>query len=218
MSAAGSRWSALTPRTEVGMSLPLAGAVITTFLAPAVMCLPAPGPSRKTPVPSMTMSMPISFHGNFNGSLSATTWMMSPSTEMVLSSITLTSALNVPKIESYLSKCAAGLAPPDWLTQTTWSGQSGPRVFQHQTKLRPMRPKPLIATLILSAATTVLLTAALATVRFLNWLETAENCVSWVVVAVKEAIFLGVWMCGATGGEGGEGGVTGVEGSANETE
>jgi hypothetical protein len=36
----------------------------------------------------------------------------------------------------------------------------------------------------------------LATVRFLNWLETAENCVSWVVEAVKEAIFLGVWMCG----------------------
>ena len=63
-------------------------------------------------------------------------------------------------MESYLSKCAAGLAPPDWLTQTTWSGQSGPRVFQHRTKLRPMRPKPLIATLILSSATTVFLTAA----------------------------------------------------------
>merc|ERR1712100_1016346 len=53
--------------------------------------------------------MPISFHGNFNGSLSATTLMMSPSTEMVLSSMTLTSDLNVPKMESYLSKCAAGL-------------------------------------------------------------------------------------------------------------
>mmetsp|Transcript_5799 Transcript_5799/g.19535 ORF Transcript_5799/g.19535 Transcript_5799/m.19535 type:complete len:370 (+) Transcript_5799:322-1431(+) len=152
--ADGSYWSALTPTTYVGMSDPLAGAVMTTFLAPAWMCLPAPGPSRKTPVPSMTISMPISFHGKFNGSRSDTTLMTSPSTEMVESSITLTSDLNVPKMESYLSKCAAGLAPPDWFTHTTWSGQSGPRDFQQRTKLRPMRPKPLIATLILASVTT----------------------------------------------------------------
>jgi len=40
--------SAFTPITYVGM-LPLPGAVITTFLAPAVMCLPAPSSSMNTP-------------------------------------------------------------------------------------------------------------------------------------------------------------------------
>ena len=86
--------------------------------------------------------------------------MMSPSTEMVLSSITLTSDLRRTQDGIVLEQVRGWLGATGWLTQTTWSGQSGPRVFQHRTKLRPMRPKPLIATLILSSATTVFLTAA----------------------------------------------------------
>ena len=60
-------------------------------------------------------------------------------TEMVASSITLTSASKVPRMESYLSRCAAGLAPPDWFTHTTSRGESAPRDIQQRTKLRPAR-------------------------------------------------------------------------------
>src|ERR1035437_4368756 len=49
---AGSEFSWLTPMTMV-MSSPLAGAEMTTFLAPAVMCLPALAASVKKPVDSM---------------------------------------------------------------------------------------------------------------------------------------------------------------------
>jgi len=74
------------------MDLSLAGAVMMTFLAPAVRCLPAPASSMKTPVPSMTMSMPIAFHGSCSGSRAETISMDLPATEMCLSSMILTSA------------------------------------------------------------------------------------------------------------------------------
>merc|ERR1740138_732284 len=131
------------------MSSPFAGAVMTTFLAPAVKCLEAPGVSMKTPVPSMTMSMTNSFHGNCNGSLEETIWMI------------LTSASNVPKTESYLTKCEACLTPPESLMATTSSKASLPLPCQHLKKLRPIRPKPLMATLqVLPLASIVLLTDA----------------------------------------------------------
>ena len=90
-----SRSFSFTPTTWVGMSLPLAGAVIRTFFAPAVMCLPAPSLLRKTPVPSITRSTPISFHGSCRGSLLDTTVMSLPFTEMVVSSLIWTSASKV---------------------------------------------------------------------------------------------------------------------------
>merc|ERR1719409_1838660 len=151
MFAEASYSSALTPTTYVGMSLPLAGAVMTTFFAPAWMCLPAPGPSRKTPVPSMTMSMPIASQGRLRGSRSETTAMFLPLTEMVSSSTTLTSASNVPRMESYLRRCAAGLAPPDWFTQTPWREVSSPSPRRTSSSMTPMRPKPLMATFTLAS-------------------------------------------------------------------
>ncbi|KAL5730887.1 hypothetical protein ACHQM5_003671 [Ranunculus cassubicifolius] len=70
------------------MSAPFPGAVIITFLAPACMCFPAPGPSTKTPVPygiytSITMSIPISAHGSLRGSRLETTLISLPSTLIV---------------------------------------------------------------------------------------------------------------------------------------
>merc|ERR1719311_1445281 len=63
MSASSENSSSLMPITMVGMSSPLAGAVIRTFLAPAWRGLPAPSRLRKTPVPSMTRSMPMTVNG-----------------------------------------------------------------------------------------------------------------------------------------------------------
>lgn len=48
------------------MSAPLAGAVMITFLAPACMCFPAPGPSTNTPVPyNQTKNRQLSLLGTF---------------------------------------------------------------------------------------------------------------------------------------------------------
>ena len=62
--------SSLTPKTTVGM-LPFAGAEITTFLAPAFKCPPAPSSSTNLPVDSRTTSTPSSPQGRLAGSLSA---------------------------------------------------------------------------------------------------------------------------------------------------
>ncbi|KAF6145649.1 hypothetical protein GIB67_018755 [Kingdonia uniflora] len=75
-----------------------------TFLAPACMCFPAPGPSTSTPVPSITMLIPISAHGSLRGSLLETTLMGLPSTLIVSLSTILTSTLKVPSMESYLRR------------------------------------------------------------------------------------------------------------------
>uniref|UniRef100_A0A7C8ZUN5 Uncharacterized protein n=1 Tax=Opuntia streptacantha TaxID=393608 RepID=A0A7C8ZUN5_OPUST len=140
-----------------------------TFLAPAWMCLPAPGPSTKTPVPSMTMSIPSSAQGSWRGSLLDTTLISLPSTLMVSLSTILTSALKVPRIESYLSKCAAFLTPPLSLTTTTSSGEFW-RPCQHLRKFLPIRPNPLIATF--SLATVSPSTGAAPVVWEVNWAAT----------------------------------------------
>ena len=64
----------LTPCTTV-KSTSFAGAEITTFLAPASICLPAETLSRKKPVHSKTTSAPSFPHGNLAGSLSAKTFI-----------------------------------------------------------------------------------------------------------------------------------------------
>ena len=62
------------------MSGPFAGAVMTTFLAPAVTCLAASSRLVKSPVDSKTTSTPRSFHGSCAGSRSDSTLNSSPST------------------------------------------------------------------------------------------------------------------------------------------
>src|SRR5437762_3238371 len=57
MSSFESMWS-LIPSTTVFTSLPLGGAEMITFFAPAWRCLPAFSLSRNFPVDSMTMSIP----------------------------------------------------------------------------------------------------------------------------------------------------------------
>ena len=123
----------------------MAGAVMSTFFAPAVMCLPAPSLSMNTPVPSITRSMFMSFHGSCSGSRADTTAIFLPSTLNVLSSTATTSASKVPRIESYFSRWLACFTPPLSFTTTT-SRLELARPCQQRRKLRPMRPKPLIAT------------------------------------------------------------------------
>mmetsp|Transcript_6293 Transcript_6293/g.16236 ORF Transcript_6293/g.16236 Transcript_6293/m.16236 type:complete len:215 (+) Transcript_6293:1126-1770(+) len=145
MGAFMSRSWSLTPTTCVGMSLPLAGAVMRTFLAPAERCLPAPSVLRKTPVPSMTRSIFMSFQGSCVGSRLDTTVIFLPLTEKCVSSRICTSASKVPSMESYLSRCEACLTPPLSLTATT-SKSDFSRPSRHLRKFLPMRPNPLMAT------------------------------------------------------------------------
>ena len=58
----------------------LEGADITTFLAPALKCLPALSLSRNKPVASMTTSAPTSFHLRLAGSRSCVRRMRWPLT------------------------------------------------------------------------------------------------------------------------------------------
>merc|ERR1719199_2109571 len=59
---------AFTPTTRVGVSASLAGAEMTTFLAPPSMCFMQPSVEVKAPVDSQTYSTPVSFHGISVGS------------------------------------------------------------------------------------------------------------------------------------------------------
>ena len=76
----GSNSSSLTPRTNVA-SGSLAGAEMTTRLAPAFRCLPAPSRSRKRPVDSRTICALSLRHGIFSGSRSAKTGTLRPLTD-----------------------------------------------------------------------------------------------------------------------------------------
>lgn len=69
---AGSYLSQFTPITTMKSS-PLAGAVMMTFLAPAVMWPLAFSASVNRPVDSMTMSTPNCFQGNSAGDFALTT-------------------------------------------------------------------------------------------------------------------------------------------------
>ena len=116
------------------------------------ICLDAPGLLMNTPVPSMTKSTPISPQGSLVGSRFETTRMDLPSTLMCSSSTSLTSAGNVPKIVSYLSRWLACLTPPESFSATT-SRLEFSRPCQQRRKLRPIRPNPLMPTLIFCSET-----------------------------------------------------------------
>ena len=126
--------------------LPLAGAEITTFLAPAVMCWPAPSSSTKRPVDSSTMSMPMSPHGSFLGSRSARAVMRWPSTVRLSSSYSTVPGKR-PCTESYLSRWARVWLSVRSLMATTSTSSRPSRALNVR---RPMRPNPLMATLVLA--------------------------------------------------------------------
>src|SRR3954453_8872903 len=134
--------SKFTPRTTV-MSSPLAGAEMTTFLAPPAMCLAAFSRSVKKPVDSMTTSTPRSPHGNAAGSRSASTFSGLPSTSMA-SAPASTVPLYGPRSEAYLSSWASVLASVRALTATP--SMSVCLAIAARKTLRPMRPKPLMPT------------------------------------------------------------------------
>ena len=135
------RISSLTPNTMVFKS-PLAGAEITTFLAPASMCFAAPSFDAKTPVDSTTISMPCCPHGRSAGFRSAVicttfpfTFRFPPSTSTVPS--------KRPWMESNFRRCASVPTSVRSLMATTVKSE---RCNIRRKAKRPMRPKPLIAT------------------------------------------------------------------------
>ena len=81
----------------------LAGAVMTTFFAPALRCSCAFSRSVNSPVDSKTTSTPRSFHGSCPGSRIDSTLKLSPPTEIV-SPDAFTSCERLPRIESYLRR------------------------------------------------------------------------------------------------------------------
>src|SRR5947208_1452655 len=123
------------------MSSPLAGALITTFWAPASMCFEALSRSVNSPVDSTTISTPSSFHGRLAGSRSAVTRIGLPS--MTRSSPSArTSPSNLPSTESYFNRWASVLVSVMSFTETT--SKSAPCFLAARRKFRPIRPKPLI--------------------------------------------------------------------------
>ena len=137
----GSYFSSLTPRTTEKSGF-FAGAVMMTFFAPAARCFAAASRSVNSPVDSNTTSTPRSFHGSCAGSFTDSTWNVSPSTE-ILSPSALIFDFRLPRIESYLSRCASVAAFVRSLTATK-SRSFDPS--DARMMLRPMRPNPLMPT------------------------------------------------------------------------
>src|ERR1700746_3219621 len=142
--ASGSYLSSLTPIT-IGISWSLAGAEMMTFFAPASMCARAAGPVVNRPVDSITTSTPRSPHGSLAGSRSARIWMDLAPTWMV-SPDTDTSYGSVPMTLSYLSRCAIVVTSPRSFAATISMPRSPSEALAARQKLRPIRPKPLIPT------------------------------------------------------------------------
>src|SRR5881628_3670882 len=140
---AGSYFSLLTPM-QIVMSSPLAGAEITTFLAPAVRCFAALSLSVKRPVLSSTNSTPRSFQGSFSGSLMAETLIVFPLTTSA-SPLASTVPGKRPCTESYFSRCARVFVSVMSLTPTNSRSVCFAIVAARST-FRPMRPNPLIPT------------------------------------------------------------------------
>merc|ERR1719267_193153 len=139
--------SSLTPTTRVGVSASLAGAEMMTCLAPSSMCFMQPSVVVKAPVDSHTYSTPVSFHGISVGSrvperVTSTPLILRP---LSVSSILPPALLKRPWTES----CSS------WYFM--YSGDIGElmclrmkssRSIAMRATWRPMRPKPLIPSLI----------------------------------------------------------------------
>src|SRR6266571_4388388 len=144
--AVGSYLSSLTPMTIV-MSSFLAGAEMITFFAPPAMCALAFSASVNSPVDSSTTSAPRSRHGSLLGSRSTSTLNVWPPT-LISSALAFTSCGSRPRMLSYLSRCASTALSVRSLTPTSW--MSAPRASAARKKLRPIRPKPLMPTRIVT--------------------------------------------------------------------
>src|SRR5581483_961149 len=144
----GSYASSFTPSTSV-MSGSVAGAEMITFFAPASRCFCAPSRLVKSPVDSITTSTPSSRHGRFAGSRSASPLSSRPAALIEPSSAD-TPPANGPSTESYASRCAMVGTSPRSLNAT--SSNAASRSSDARKKLRPMRPKPLMPTLVFAIA------------------------------------------------------------------
>src|SRR5215203_1040439 len=108
------------------------------------MCFAALSRSVNNPVDSNTTSTPRSFHGSCAGSLTDSTWNSSLFTEMRSPEAEI-SAFRFPRMESYFSRWARVWAFVRSFTATK-SRLLSP--IAARMMLRPMRPNPLIPTLI----------------------------------------------------------------------
>src|SRR3954468_18199893 len=135
-----------TPLTTVRSS-PVAGAEMTTFLAPASRCLAAPSRLVKMPVDSTTTSTPRSFQGSSAGSRTARPLKPLPSTT-ISSSVEVTLYGSRPRIESYLSRWASvALSVMSFTATISMSLWPATRCASTaRQKLRPIRPNPFTPT------------------------------------------------------------------------
>ena len=126
------------------MSLP-PGAEMTTFFAPALMCFSALSLLVKKPVHSRTTSTPSSPHGSSSGlALESTLIFLPLITRLSPSSSAV--PWKRPCAVSYLNRCSSMSAGVRSFTATT----STPLALSIWRRARrPMRPNPLMATLIL---------------------------------------------------------------------
>src|SRR5215475_1351060 len=139
---AGSYVLSFTPSTNVA-SGPSAGAEIITFFTDPRRCAFACSPFVKSPVDSTTMSAPTLGQSICDGSFTLKTLNAFPFTE-IESSVCVIVCGKFPKIESYFRRCASVFASVTSFTATNSMSLSSSAVL---TIFRPMRPKPLIATL-----------------------------------------------------------------------
>merc|ERR550514_1822507 len=134
----------LTPMTMVGVSASLAGAEMITFFAPPSTCFMQPSVVVNAPVDSQTYSTPVLLHGISVGSRVAESVMSRPLT------------LRPPSVSSTVpSKRPWTVSCSSWYFM--YSGDIGElmclrtkssRSIAIRATWRPMRPKPLIPSLI----------------------------------------------------------------------
>merc|ERR1719243_401645 len=141
---AGSYSSVFTPTTMVGVSASLAGAEMITFLAPPSTCFMQPSVVVNAPVDSQTYSTPVLLHGISVGSRVAERVIGRP---LTLRPLSISST--VPSNRPWTVSCSS------WYF--IYSGDIGEliclmtkssRSIAMRMTWRPMRPKPLIPSLI----------------------------------------------------------------------
>src|SRR5205823_2905084 len=140
---AGSYLFSFTPRTMV-MSSFFAGAEMMTFFTVPRRCFLACSASVNLPVDSITIWAPTDSQLMAAGSFSEKTFTFLPATLMESPSV-LMSCFRLPRMESYFSRCARVSGLVRSLTATNSILESSMAV---RSTLRPMRPKPLMPTLI----------------------------------------------------------------------
>ena len=135
----------LTPNTTVASRSLLPGCEKSTFFAPAAIWASPSWRLPYTPVQSSTTSTDSSFQGSASIARSCRRRMASSPTKSCSRSWR-TSQAKRPWLVSYFNKCAMPAASASSLIATTVISARRPDSYKARTTLRPMRPKPLIAT------------------------------------------------------------------------